>query len=311
MRALPIIFGISGAELTSDELAFLKEYRPVGIILFSRNIAHDAHGNSDKVKLRKLCADIREHCPYVLIDQEGGPVQRLQRRNCYLAPAAGTFSTASTDALRTHVSLIDRDLIDASIDVNCAPVCDLLPVQDPSYIGSRSFGSDRATVASLAAAWTKQAAADGIISVLKHCPGHGATAEDSHKGLPTVRKSLAALRDEDFGVFRDVIGECYRDGVDSFWIMTAHILYPAVDAENCATLSPMIIRMIRDEWGFRGKIITDCVRMKALKGELWEKVLASLRAGCDFALCSSAGFELNAEIAQKVREYVASKRGTF
>jgi beta-glucosidase len=302
---LPVIVGISGAELTDAEVAFLKEYRPVGVILMSRNIARDGAGNCDTAKLRDLCADIRRHCPYVLIDQEGGLVQRLQGANCYSAPAAATFCSAA--AVRAHVSLIDRDLIGAGINVNCAPVCDLLPADRPSYIGSRSFGSDRPAVASLAAAWTRQAAADGIVAVLKHCPGHGATAQDSHERLPVVEKPLAALREQDFGVFRDVIGDCYRDGIDAFWIMTAHIVYPAIDALRCATQSPTVIRMIRDEWGFRGKIITDCIKMNALQGQLWERAVASLRAGCDFVLYTSGDFDVNAEIAQKVREYIASK----
>jgi beta-N-acetylhexosaminidase len=236
----------------------------------------------------------------VLIDQEGWHVRRIQGSNCYSAPAAETFSTASTATLREHVSLIDRDLIDAGINVNYAPVCDLLSAGGRSYIGSRSFGSHFPTAAALAAAWTKQAAADGIIAVLKHCPGHGATLEDSHNELPVVEKPLAELRDEDFAVF--------RDGIDSFWIMTAHVFYPAVDGESCATASPTIIRMIRSEWGFRGKIVTDCIQMNALKGQLWERAVAALRGGCDFVLSSSTESDVNAEIAQKVREYIASKR---
>ncbi|MDR0590754.1 MAG: hypothetical protein LBG09_02795 [Puniceicoccales bacterium] len=313
---LPVIFAVKGPELSPEEVAFFEKYRPAGAILSTWNIERDAQGNINWGKLQKLCSDIRLYSPYILVDQEGGRVQHLSGTNAYRAPAPRTFTEGISgknfgekcETLRQNVQAIDSDLRRAGINVNCAPVCDLLFDGIPSFIGDRGFGTDPEVVEHFVEIWVKQAAQDGIISVLKHCPGHGSTAMDTHLNLPTVSKSLADLEQSDFKIFRTVIG-ALRGGIsgDDFWVMTAHIVYSAIDAEHCATQSPAVIRMIREEFGFRGKIITDCICMKALRGEWWERAVASLGAGCDYILCCSADLKKKEEIAERVRGYLAAK----
>jgi beta-N-acetylhexosaminidase len=298
-------------------VTFFEQYRPIGVILSRWNVALDERGNVNREKLRQLCDEIHRYSPYILIDQEGGGVQHLRGPNCYRAPAPGTFAEGMTEsnseekceALRQNVCSIDGDLRELGFDVNCAPVCDLLFDGVHSFIGNRSFGTDPDVVRSLAVSWVKQAAVDGMVSVLKHCPGHGSAVSDSHRGLPRVEKSLADLRRNDFKIFKDVIRTLYDDGIgeDSFWVMTAHILYAAIDPVHCATQSPEIIRMIREQFGFRGKIVSDCIMMKALQGELWERAIAALEAGCDYVICVNGDCERKRIIAEKVTEYLAEK----
>ncbi|MDR3317792.1 MAG: hypothetical protein LBS71_03235 [Puniceicoccales bacterium] len=314
---LPFICGIHGTELTNEEIEFLKKYRPIGAILSSENLEYDTQRNINKEKFRKLCGDIHNYSPYILTDQEGGRVQHLQGSNCYRAPAPGSFSEnirqenfqEKCKAIQLNVKRIDQDLLDMGINVNCAPCCDLLPKGTASFIGNRSFGNDPQVVISFAVDWVKQAAQDGIISVLKHCPGHGNTVQDSHRELPVVNKSLPDLLQSDFKIFEDTVRQLQQSGIpeDCFWVMTAHVVYPAADPEHCATQSPTVIHMIREKFNFHGKIVSDCIRMQALKGELWERAIASLKAGCDYVLCCSSNLEQKISVAEKIREYMAAK----
>jgi beta-glucosidase-like glycosyl hydrolase len=315
---LPVIFALSGSELSDDEKAFMEEYPPVGVILSRWNYEVDGQGNVNGEKLRQLCDAIHVYSPHILIDQEGGRVQHLRGTNCYRASAPGTFAEGVTEeileekreALRQNVRAIDGDLVELGFDVNCAPLCDLLSEGIPSFIGDRSFGINPRVVCDLAREWVKQAAADGIISVLKHCPGHGSAVGDSHKALPRVEKSLPDLEGSDFKIFGEVIRTLYEDdGIDedSFWVMTAHVLYPAIDPDHCATQSQKINRMIRDRFGHRGKIVSDCVMMQALEGEPWKRAIGALEAGCDYVICVNHDLEQKKIIAEKVTEYLAAK----
>jgi beta-glucosidase len=318
-RNLPVIFAVSGIELSDEEKAFMEKYPPVGIILSKWNFEFDGQGNVNQEKLRQLCDAIHVYSPFILIDQEGGRVQRLQGTNCYRAPAPGTFAKDVTEEnleekremLRQNVRAIDSNLLECGFDVNCAPVCDLLFEGIPSFIGNRSFGTNPNIVRSFAVNWVEQAAADGIISVLKHCPGHGSAVGDSHRELPRVEKSLFDLEESDFKIFKDVIRRLYDDGIneDLFWLMTAHVLYPAIDPDHCATQSRTIIRMMRENFGFQGKIVSDCICMQALGGELWERAITTLEAGCDYVICVNYDLEVKRVIAEKVIEYLDSRVG--
>ncbi|MDR0418212.1 MAG: hypothetical protein LBH08_02150 [Puniceicoccales bacterium] len=313
---LPVIFAVSGQELTVDEVAFMEKYHPVGVILSKWNFECDEQKNVNGEKLIRLCSEIRRYSPYILIDQEGGRVQHLQGANCYRAPAAGTFAVGKEsmeekcEALRQNVHSIDGDLLKFGINVNCAPICDLLFDGIPSFIGDRSFGTDPNMVCSFAVNWVKQAATDGMISVLKHCPGHGSAVGDSHKGLPIVEKSLSDLRESDLKIFKDTVNRLHGDGIseDFFWIMTAHVMYRKVDDEFCATQSSKIISMIREECGFQGKIVSDCIMMEALEGEPWERVISALQAGCDYVICVDHNLEKKIIIAEKVTKYLKAKK---
>jgi beta-N-acetylhexosaminidase len=314
---LPLILAVKGSTLCEDDIAFFREYRPVGTILVTRNLDIDSDGQINKEKLRQLCAQIRAYSPYILIDQEGGRITHLKGSNVYDPPPPGTFSAdvnesnfnERIESLRKHVALIDRDLTDAGITVNCAPVADLLFENVRSVIGDRSFGTDPQIVQRFSVEWVRQAARDGIISVLKHCPGHGSTELDTHLAQSVVRKTREELQRTDFAVFKGAIETLNKElPREKFWVMVGHIVFQDIDPENPATQSEAVIRIIRDEFGFGGIIVTDCVSMKALKGEMWERAVASLRAGCDYAVCVTWNLNEKRLIAQKVREYVKNRK---
>jgi beta-N-acetylhexosaminidase len=310
---LPLIFCIQGTELTEEEIAFFTEYRPIGTIIIGQNIEVDADNHANIPKLQKLCSQIRTFSPYVLIDQEGGRIQRLKGANCYLAPPPATFTEgispaniqSKLTALRDNVRSLDRDLLNANINVNCAPCCDLLFDGIASAIGNRSFGTDPDVVEAFSVEWVRQAKSDGIISVLKHCPGHGGTEVDTHLSRPIVRKSLEDLLSTDFKVFESVIGVLKKEHCeDNFWVMVGHMVFEAVDPHFCASQSPEVVKLIRERFNFQGKIVTDCLSMGALGGEWWERVIGSLSAGCDYALLLTGDLTQKRLISQKVREFV-------
>jgi beta-N-acetylhexosaminidase len=164
-------------------------------------------------------------------------------------------------------------------------------------------------VRAFAVEWVRQAARDGIVSVLKHCPGHGSTEVDTHAARPTVRKPRAELERTDFAVFRDAIRALARElPPGQFWVMMGHIVFADIDPENPASQSERIIRIVRDDFGFAGTIVTDCIRMNALGGELWERAVAALRAGCDYVLCLTADLPQKRMISQKVAEYLRAQK---
>lgn len=271
------IVGLSGAVLTASEAAVWRETPPLGAILFSRNI-------EDPAQLRALVADIRtelgDEAP-VLVDQEGGRVARLRLPHWPAFPAAAAFGELpahlSEDATRANATLLGLACRDAGFDVVCAPVLDLrLPGQN-AIIGDRAFGADPSEVARLGRAWVEGLQEAGCIPVVKHIPGHGRAAVDSHLELPVVSAGRDELA-EDCAPFAALAGS-------GAWAMTAHILYQAFDPDLPATLSEAVIgRMIRHAIGFDGVLVSDDLCMKALRGEPAALATQALLAGCDLVL---------------------------
>ena len=291
---LAAIFGVSGQVLTSEERAFFRDVQPLGFILFARNVA-------DPDQVRRLVNDLRasvEHAEApVLIDQEGGRVQRLKPPHWRAASAAAKFGALASQrasdgrkAVFLNHQLIGAELAALGIDVDCAP---LLDVQQPGahdVIGDRAYGSDPEQVATLG-----RAAADGLMSagitpVIKHIPGHGRSMVDSHHDLPRVTTSHAELSRIDFVPFKRLN--------DLPWGMTAHIVYEALDKELPATLSAKVIaEIIRGEIGFDGLLLSDDLSMKALRGTLAELARESVAAGCDIALHCNGKMEEMVQVA--------------
>jgi beta-N-acetylhexosaminidase len=276
VRAGAFLLGCSGPALTADEAAFFAEAQPLGFILFARNVEGPG-------QLCRLTAELRDavgrDAP-ILIDQEGGRVQRLTppdwRR--YLPPldqvqAAGPEHAARSMWLRAR--LIADELCAVGLDVNCTPCADIARPETHPFLRNRCYGFDAETVAGIARAVAEGSAAGGVLSVLKHIPGHGRAQVDSHLSLPRVSAPRAAL-DEDFAPFRAL--------ADLPFAMTAHIVYDAIDPDRPATLSPETIALIREEIGFTGLLMTDDISMQALSGGLAELCTASLAAGCDAVL---------------------------
>jgi beta-N-acetylhexosaminidase len=292
-----VVFGISGTSLTANERAFLRDADPLGFILFARN-CDDAAG------IRRLTAELhdavgRDEAP-VLIDQEGGRVMRLRPPDWPFAPAARDIADLyardpelGIAAAENVGRMFGATLSDLGIDVDCAPVLDLGLPETTDAIGTRAYAADPETVATLGGAMAAGLMREGCLPVIKHLPGHGRGAVDSHKKLPRVDADLAILRRQDFAAFRPLshlpLG------------MSAHVVYAAIDPDRPGTVSPTVIEtLIRGEVGFDGFLFTDDISMEALRGTLAERADAALIAGCDAVLHCSGVLSEMIEVAGAV-----------
>lgn len=289
-----VIFGLKGTYLTDNERQFFTAHNPLGFILFSRNI-------EDKNQVKQLVADLRDcvgraDAP-ILIDQEGGRVARLKKPHFRLTPPAGDFAAiaehdlaAAKEAVYANARLIAEELYELGIDVDCAPVADLRIPGAHDIIGDRAYGSDPEQASILARAMCEGLMDGRVIPVVKHIPGHGRAKADSHESLPVVDTDKATLEKTDFKVFKNL--------ADAPWAMTAHILYTALDNVSPATHSKAIIRIIREEIGFKGVLVSDDLSMKALQGSFADRTTRVLEAGCDVVLHCNGDMKEMEEIAQ-------------
>ena len=269
------IFGCAGPRLGPDEAAFFRDYDPFGFILFARNVE-----TPDQVQ--RLTTALREavgrDAP-ILIDQEGGRVQRLRGpiwRDW--TPPLDFVQAAGPNAARAmalRYQLIALELAGVGIDANCAPVADLITAETHPFLKNRCYGSDVASVSAIARAVADGLLAGGCLPVVKHMPGHGRSHLDTHHDLPRVAASRAELTAQDFAPFKAL--------ADLPMAMTAHLVFTAYD-DLPATQSPTMIRAIREEIGFSGLLMTDDLNMQALAGDLGQRTTASMAAGCDLAL---------------------------
>lgn len=272
------ICGVEGQSLTDAERKFLSDEKPYGVILFARNVDNPA-------QVKALTDDIKTSLghPYaaILVDQEGGRVQRLKAPHWRKYPPAKKFVDMEDQAQALHACqlsarLMGDELRAVGITTDCAPVADVLAPECHDIIGDRAFGSTPEQVSRLARAQAEGLMQAGILPVLKHIPGHGRATQDSHLHLPRVTASLDELWASDFLPFKALN--------DLPLSMTAHIIYEALDPERCATVSPVVIDFLRREIGFGGLIMSDDLSMKALTGSLTEKTEKTLAAGCDLVL---------------------------
>ena len=275
------VFGCAGTSLSAGERFFFAETNPLGFILFARNCETPRQVSTLVSELRDAVG--RDDAP-ILIDQEGGRVQRLGTPNWIKRPPQGLFARMALDdraqareAASMNARLIAEDLRLLGIDIDCLPVLDVPEAGAHDIIGDRSFGSDPELVAELGEAVIAGLMAGGVLPVIKHLPGHGRATADSHLSLPRVSTDAETLKETDFVPFRRLY--------HAAWGMTAHIVYDAFDADLPATLSAtMIQEIIRGEIGFQGFLVSDDVNMKALTGSAAENCLAALEAGCDAVL---------------------------
>ena len=295
MAARAFITGLSGTRLTSDERAFLRDSRPWGLILFKRNIE-----DKDQViglvgeALHELGAEAA-----VLVDQEGGRVQRLGPPHWPAYPPGAAYGAiydrdpaAGLAAARLGARLIAADLIPLGINVDCLPLADVPVRGADSVIGDRAYGETADKVAAIAGAVAEGLADGGVLPVLKHIPGHGRANADSHEKLPVVHADRATLEASDFAAFRPLKNLPLG--------MTAHVVFTAIDPVQPATTSATMIReVIRGFIGFDGLLMSDDVSMGALSGSIAERTRASLAAGCDLVLhCNGKLDEMRAVAAE-------------
>ena len=281
------ILGCLGPRLHPDERAFFAEVQPWGFILFARNLE-----TPDQV--RRLTAGLRNavgrDAP-ILIDQEGGRVQRLRAPEWrQWLPPLDQMALGGPDAMRAmwlRSRIIAAELLDLGIDVNCGPMCDVAEPGTHPFLKNRCYGTDPETVAQAARAVADGLIAGGVLPVMKHIPGHGRAFVDSHLDLPVVTAGPEALAARDFAPFKAL--------ADLPMAMTAHVVFEAFDPDAPATTSPAMIRLIREEIGFGGLLMTDDISMQALAGDHAVRTRAALEAGCDMVLhCNGEMDEMRA-----------------
>ena len=279
MRAL--VTGLAGPDLTPDERDFLSRVRPCGIILFARNLVSHA-------QIARLVADAKTSIGQgdilVLIDQEGGRVQRLRPPLGRALPPARAYAAlyeadpaAAMAAARSQSRLVASDLAALGINTDCAPVLDVPVAGAHGIIGDRAYGTTVAQVAALGRAVAEGFLDGGVLPVIKHIPGHGRATADSHHDLPVVDTPHAVLSATDFAAFKAL--------ADMPAAMTAHVVFTSIDADNPASTSARVTaEVIRGEIGFDGLLMSDDLSMKALSGTIGGRAEAVIAAGSDIAL---------------------------
>ncbi|MPZ40256.1 MAG: beta-N-acetylhexosaminidase [Rhizobiales bacterium] len=294
MAARAFITGVSGFTLTSKERTFLREAEPWGFILFSRNLRTPA-------QIRKLVAECREavgtHAP-VLIDQEGGRVQRLGPPHCPFYPSGAAYGriydrdvAKGLAAARLGARLIASDLMALGIDVDCLPIADVPARGANAVIGDRAYGRTPEAVAAIGGAVAAGLMAGGVLPVLKHIPGHGRANADSHERLPVIKAPREELETCDFAAFQPLSRLPMA--------MTAHVVFSAIDPLAPATTSAtMVHEVIRGFIGFQGLLMSDDIAMGALSGTTAARTQAALAAGCDIVLHCNGKLEEMCEVAE-------------
>lgn len=289
------ICGCSGLALTADEFAFIRDSDPWGLILFKRNVESPAQLAALTQQFRETVG--REKAP-VLVDQEGGRVQRLGPPHWPRYPAAGRFGAIyAADPLRGIAAarrvtrLMADDLRQVGITVDCLPVLDVPQPGSHDIIGDRAYATSAGLVAVLARAAMAGLISGGVLPVIKHVPGHGRARADSHLSLPVVDAGREELSRTDFLPFAAIS--------DAPLAMTAHVVYTAFDPDVPATLSAEVIQsVIRREIGFDGLLMSDDLSMRALSGPMGSRAAGAIAAGCDVALHCNGDLPEMREIAE-------------
>jgi len=298
MSARAFITGLAGLTISANERTFLRDAQPWGLIIFQRNVSSPAQVYDLTSSFRDL---VGWEAP-VLVDQEGGRVQRLKPPQWPAYPPGARYGAlydrapeAGLAAARLAGHLIAADLRPLGIDVDCLPLADVPVAGGDPIIGDRAYGSEPGKVAAIAAAIAQGLTAGGVLPVLKHLPGHGRAGADSHLKLPVVDTPRATLEATDFAAFRPLAGLPLG--------MTAHVVFSSIDPVAPATTSVTMVReVIRGFIGFQGLLMSDDISMGALSGTLAARSQAALAAGCDVVLHCNGDLREMTQVASVVPE---------
>ncbi|GAA6210533.1 beta-N-acetylhexosaminidase [Hyphomicrobiales bacterium 4NK60-0047b] len=295
MNRAAFISGVEGLSLLAHEKDFFRESCPLGLILFARNIESEP-------QIKRLIGDVRDAVGaddfWVLIDQEGGRVQRLRPPLFPNLPAARRYTELyKKDPAKAELAVFEigkfmgKRLLDLGITMNCAPCLDAAQLDAHDIIGDRSFGLEVSTIVKLGRLQAEGHLAAGSLPVMKHIPGHGRANADSHLALPQIDASHEVLSAIDFEPFKQL---------NSLPVaMTAHVVYSAIDnVRPVSTSASSIENIIRKEIGFDGFLMCDDVSMEALDGTIAERTKAVLSAGCDGALHCNGKFDEMEQVAE-------------
>ena len=273
------IVGIKSLKLSSNEKYFLKKFKPWGVILFSRNIRNIKQTFELTSSIRAIFNDKKYP---ILIDQEGGRVNRLEKIISFNNLTSEFFGNKFKKNFREfnlyYKLFIDKTsylLKSIGINVNTSPVLDLRIKGASNVIGDRAFSKDPKVVSKIGDYCIDYYHQNEIGTVIKHIPGHGLANVDSHHFTPIVKKRLSYLLKKDFLAFKNK---------KAFFAMTGHIIFSKIDKENTVTHSKKLIRLIREKIKFKNIIISDDLSMKSLKSNLEENTIKTFKAGCNLAL---------------------------
>jgi len=300
------ITSVSGPSLLAEERAFLRDAQPWGVILMGRSCV-------SRAQVKKLTADIKDALgrdALIFIDQEGGRVARLKSPEWPKFPAAGVYGElflhnpdTAIEACQLGHRLMGHELFELGIQADCAPCGDLRQAETHDAIGDRSFGYSVDAVIALTEAALSGLADAGVAGVMKHMPGQGRAASDTHYDLPSVAAGITTLV-EDMSVFK-ALSDMVPMG------MTCHVIFEAFDHDTPTTISPTVIsETIRKRIGFEGLLMTDDLGMEALGGALATRGASALAAGCDVLLHCSGFLKDPAEILAEMQE-VAGAAGSL
>lgn len=294
---LALFVGMPGLTLSDDEVAFFRDANPYGLFLFKRNLDTPEQIRALVAQFREAVG--REDAP-VFIDQEGGRVQRLDNGNWPLYRALGDFGAlarkdraAARKALALSTRAMGTMLTALDIGSGTTPVVDLALKGMHDVIGQRAFGDDPDLVTELGRVVVEAMLEVGQMPIIKHIPGYGRVTVDPHFDLPVVTATRDELMETDFKPFIAL--------ADAPWAMVAHLVFTALDPDAPASVSPVIHEVIRQDIGYDGVIVTDCLTMEALSGSWAERVARALDAGYDIALHSQGDLEASAAAARAAR----------
>ena len=303
------ITGIKSTKLSKKEVSFLKKYRPWGVILFSRNIKNISQTSELTKTIRRIFYDKKYP---ILIDQEGGRVNRLENivsfQNLTSEFFGNKFVKNNREFKFFYKLFIDKTshiLKLIGVNINTVPVLDLREKGASNIIGNRSFSKNPKVVSKIGDYCIQYYHENGIGNIIKHIPGHGLAKVDSHLLTPIVKKRLSYLLKNDFVPFKNK---------NTFFAMTAHIIYSEIDNMNTATHSKKMIRLIRNKIGFKNILISDDLSMKSLKGTIKENTIKTFNAGCNLALHCNANLEemkIVGKYSPKIDKFILKKTSQF
>ncbi len=273
------IIGVKSTSLSLKEISFLKKYKPWGVILFSRNIMSIKQTRNLTSSIRKIFND--KNYP-ILIDQEGGQVNRLKKIISFENLTSEFFGKKYISNYR-EFKFFFKLFIDKTsyllkligVNINTSPVLDLRIKGSSNIIGNRSFSKNPNVVSKIGDYCIQYYHQNGIGTVMKHIPGHGLAKVDSHHFTPFINKKIDYLIKNDFFPFKNK---------KTFFAMTAHIVFNQIDNLNTVTQSKKMINIIRKKITFKNILISDDLSMKSLKGDLLENTIKTFNSGCNIAL---------------------------
>jgi beta-N-acetylhexosaminidase len=274
---------VDGRDANEETFEFLRTYRPGGIILYnwSNGLTSPEQVKALTTGLQKQASELALPPLFIATDQEGGPVTRLRNGFTEFPENAALGRANSTKLVYDNAKQMGREMLEVGVNFTFAPVVDVNSNPNNPVIGIRSYGDSPELVSRLGLAATRGFSDAGLFCCLKHFPGHGDTAIDSHDSLPVLDKTRDALDQVELVPFRTILNNAPA-------IMTAHIRLPKLDRACCATLSkPILTGLLRDELGYKGLIITDSLTMGAILeecGDLGEAAVRAFEAGCDLLL---------------------------